>query len=228
MTIQDRLSLYLNSKKLTFRDFERLCNLSNGTAARLRETTRKTTFDRIANSCDLNTDWLLTGEGEMLTESPSNAHEVGRVIDAGDYEDIVSQVEFIPVSAHATFLENLYMPSDSEFDTMSVILTPAERAQIEQYKIFEIDGDSMSPAIRDGALVLAKEVPESRWHYAEGTVIIIYDEYVVIKRITANKILTDNFIELSSDNEAYGKMIVQLSDIRAIYKAKRIISSVIV
>lgn len=66
MTLQDRLSEYLTAKSLSNRDFERMCGLSNGTAARLRNTTRKSTFDRIANYCDLNVDWLLTGEGNML------------------------------------------------------------------------------------------------------------------------------------------------------------------
>lgn len=66
MTLQDRLSEYLTTKSLSNRDFERMCGLSNGTAARLRNTTRKSTFDRIANYCDLNVDWLLTGEGNML------------------------------------------------------------------------------------------------------------------------------------------------------------------
>ena len=76
MTIQDRLSKYLAFKLLKAKDFERVCGLSNGTATRLRETSRQSTFNRIANNCDLNIDWLLTGEGEMLKDSSTNVGEV--------------------------------------------------------------------------------------------------------------------------------------------------------
>ena len=75
--MQDRLKEYLRVKSLTFRDFETMCGLSNGTAARLRQTTRQSTLDRIANACDLNIQWLLTGEGEMLvTNEPRLAPEI--------------------------------------------------------------------------------------------------------------------------------------------------------
>lgn len=74
MTIQERLSEYLKTKSLTNRDFERICNLSNGTAARIRETTRKSTFDRIANTCDLNIDWLRKGEGNMISQVPQKGN----------------------------------------------------------------------------------------------------------------------------------------------------------
>lgn len=67
--IQQRVKQYLKLKNLTHKQFEEMCNLGNGTAARLRESTRKNTLDRIANNSDLNILWLLTGEGEMLKEN---------------------------------------------------------------------------------------------------------------------------------------------------------------
>ncbi len=54
-----------------------MCGLSNGTAARLRESTRQSTLNRIANSCDLNIEWLLTGEGEMLRAQPPGQQASG-------------------------------------------------------------------------------------------------------------------------------------------------------
>lgn len=172
----------------------------------------------------ISRSFLLTGEGPFL-KSNSNAHEIGSVIAIGGTDDIVTLVDYIPVAAHATFIENLITPTTNQFEKFPVILHSDEREEADKYKIFEVDGDSMAPSIYDGAIVLAKEIPESRWHYAEGTVIISFAEYVVIKRIKTNRLLTDNLLILSSDNQKYGQMTVQLSDIRAIYKAKRIISS---
>lgn len=65
--IANRLQEYLKHKNMTAKEFEYITGLGNGTCARITDKTRKTTFDRISKSkIDLNINWLLTGEGEML------------------------------------------------------------------------------------------------------------------------------------------------------------------
>lgn len=166
-------------------------------------------------------DWLLTGEGDMLK---SNVRNMNDVYSASQNDDGVVMVDFVPVSARASFLENLDT-SSYNLEKFPIIPKAAEKAEIDKYKIFEVDGDSMYPTISDGALILAKVVPESSWHYAEGVVVAVFSDFVVVKRIARNELLTSNTLVLASDNEKYGQMTVQLADIRAIYKAKRIISS---
>ena len=175
---------------------------------------------------DVNAEWLLTGEGEMLNPV-SNASEVGGVYSASARDDAAAVVPFIPVSAHASFLETFESSAEADFECMPIIPLKEERQNIGQYKIFEVEGDSMFPTISDGSLILVKEIPESRWHYAEGVVVAVYAEYVVVKRILRNNLLTGDTLILGSDNEKYGQMTVQLSDLRALFKAKRIISSYI-
>lgn len=174
-----------------------------------------------------NLSWLLTGEGNMLNNS-SNAKEMGSVYSVSEKDDEVVTVDFVPISAHATFIENLEINS-SEFDKISFVPnSSAERLDAEKYKVFEVEGSSMSPTLADGALILAKEIPEKSWHYAEGVVVAVYSEFVVVKRVLKNDLLSGNTLVLGSDNEKYGQMTIPLSDIRAIYKAKRIISSDII
>lgn len=161
--------------------------------------------------------------GDMLK---SNAHSLGGgTYAASQYDDNVVMADYVPVSARASFLENLDTPNYSIADKYPIIPNNGERAEIEKFKVFEVEGDSMYPTINNGALILAKIVPESSWHYAEGIVVAVYSDFVVVKRILRNELLTNNCLILTSDNEKYGQMTVQLSDIRAIYKAKRIISS---
>lgn len=199
---------------------------------------------------DWSLEWLLTGKGKSLksehdndqiyqaaysrakedlgTESTlSNASEVGGVYSASARDDAAAVVPFIPVSAHASFLETFESSAEADFECMPIIPLKEERQNIGQYKIFEVEGDSMFPTISDGSLILVKEIPESRWHYAEGVVVAVYAEYVVVKRILRNNLLTGDTLVLGSDNEKYGQMTVQLSDLRALFKAKRIISSYI-
>lgn len=169
--------------------------------------------------------WLLTGEGEML-KGQSNAKEIGGAYVATSQDDEVVMVPFIPISAQASFIDTLTsISNDTWLDTLPVVPTDAERANIDAYRIFEVEGDSMTPTVPNGALVLAQEMPEARWHYAEGVVVIGYAEYIVIKRIEKNRLATDNYLILSSDNPRYGSMQVAFADIRCIYRAKRIISA---
>lgn len=184
-------------------------------------------INKIVVSTGVNKDWLLTGEGEMLKQQ-GNATMVGGVYTVGQRDDEVVMVDFIPLAAHASFVESLD-GSEVEFDRMPIVpFSEAERRDAASYKIFEVSGDSMQPSLTDGAFILVKEIPETQWHYAEGVVVAVYSEFVVVKRVAANRLLTDNCLVLSSDNPRYGDMTVPLSDLRALYKAKRIISSKII
>lgn len=177
----------------------------------------------------LSKSWLLTGEGEMLKQkaetTTGNAKEIGAVYPVTSRDEEIVMIDFIPVSATASFIESLSGGSDPACEKYPVIPRGNERNDINSLRIFEVEGDSMFPTIASGALILAKEIPEKSWHYAEGVVVAVFSEYVVVKRVARNCLLTDNYIVLSSDNEDYGEMTVALADLRGLFKAKRIISS---
>lgn len=174
----------------------------------------------------ISKQYLLTGEGEMLkAEARSNAKTAGGAYQAEQQDDRVLMVDFVPIAASATFIDNLGNSTEPELDKFPVIPQGNEGAGADRLCVFEVEGDSMFPTIPSGALILAKEIPERSWHYAEGVVVAVYDQYLVVKRVARNALLTDNYLLLRSDNPDYGEMLVQLSDIRALYRAKRIISA---
>lgn len=66
MGLQERIREFIHYKSLTPKQFEQITGLSNGAFAKLSDNTRQNTINRISISFpELNTDWLLTGEGEM-------------------------------------------------------------------------------------------------------------------------------------------------------------------
>lgn len=222
--LKDRLLEFIKSQGLTVSAFEAKVGLSNGAVSRTNENMRRRTLDSIVKVFpQLNETWLLTGKGEMLVQS--NAKMVGGTYVVGQKEDEIVMVDFIPVSASASFVESLYGDGNMELDKYPIIPMGNERKNVKNLRIFEVEGDSMYPTILSGSLILAKEIPEKDWHYAEGVVIAIYSEYIVCKRIARNCLMTDNYLVLRSDNESYGEMTIALSDLRGLYKAKRIISS---
>lgn len=172
---------------------------------------------RIENAYGVNAYWLLTGEGEMLKGNG--------ILMGGAQKEIVehiSQIEFISHKATASFVED-YDSDNREKEYIGVVPLPGEILD-DSYKVFEVIGESMLPQIKPFARILVQKIPEPKWHYAEGVVVVVLKDMVLIKRITQNALDTDNWIELSSDNSKYGKKIIQLCDIRAIFKAIRKIS----
>jgi len=70
MSVKERLIEYLNYKKMSARKFELTCNLSVGYIRAIRKSIQPEKISTIATKFpDLNTGWLLTGEGEMLKKS---------------------------------------------------------------------------------------------------------------------------------------------------------------
>lgn len=68
-TLQNRLRRFINYLDLSMRAFEYQCNIKAGTASKMSEKSYSTTFHKIQQAFpQLNIDWLMTGEGEMLLQ----------------------------------------------------------------------------------------------------------------------------------------------------------------
>lgn len=69
---KQRLTQFIEKKRISQRQFERLVGVSSGYFTHLRDAPKELVLQRIFNSFpDLSRDWLLTGEGDMLTPSVS-------------------------------------------------------------------------------------------------------------------------------------------------------------
>ncbi len=65
--MNSRINAFIKYKRISVAEFEKRCGLSNGAVAKMGDNTRRSTVDKISIVFpDLNTVWLLTGEGEML------------------------------------------------------------------------------------------------------------------------------------------------------------------
>lgn len=216
MSLQSRLTEYLSDKSLTFRDFERLCGLSNGTAARLRETTRKSTFDRIAISCDLNINWLLTGEGEMTIDTDKNSErrivgspkEAGRLIPFYDAETTGGYEGRVSSSTEEATLKG-YIQAGGWFNGR-------ETAAIRHV------GDSMIE-YPNGCVLAVREVTERRLLVPGQNYVIETMEYRITKRVQRGS-SPDTIALYSTNQEKYedGRLIyepfeISLEDVRRIF-----------
>lgn len=90
------------------------------------------------------------------------------------------------------------------------------------YIVFQVRGHSMLP-IQDGAIILAKIIPQEKWETAEGLVFVVYGKTLTLKRILKNSLCTTNILTLRADNPIYGQADVQRSEIRGMWQAIRIV-----
>lgn len=67
MSIKNRTKEFIEHKGLTVSGFEEMCNLSNGYVSSMRKGYGQEKLNNVLNKFpDLNRDWLLYGEGEMI------------------------------------------------------------------------------------------------------------------------------------------------------------------
>lgn len=65
-----RIIDFINFLGISVAEFERSCGLSNGTVAKMGDNTRRSTIDKISNKySNLNTVWLITGNGKMIKDT---------------------------------------------------------------------------------------------------------------------------------------------------------------
>lgn len=102
-TVKERLILFVKHLGISQSKFEKHCGLANGYINNIRRSITNDKLQQIAlNYPDLNTGWVLTGEGEMLkTDSPAPTIETQHL-----QELIKTQAETI--SSQKLLIEALY------------------------------------------------------------------------------------------------------------------------
>lgn len=214
---KERLRKYLEYKHLSVREFERLCNLGNGVASRLSKTTTPATIKKIENNSDLNIEWLLTGEGEMLKEQ-SGVSDIE--IKSKDTERNQKLIPFYDIETTGGY-NDLVSSSDTPANITGYVQAGGWFNGNETAAIRHV-GDSMTE-YPNGCILVVKEVVEKRLLVPGRNYVIETSEFRVTKRVQRGT--SSNTIALYSTNsETYpdGRLVyepfeVELEDIRHIF-----------
>lgn len=84
-TVKERLEFFLKSKKISKTDFGKAVGVSNSFVSSMRKSLGPDKIQSIAQTYpDLNIEWLLTGEGEMLKAQSENSVVTGDVSGNGN------------------------------------------------------------------------------------------------------------------------------------------------
>lgn len=80
MDIKSRTYLFVNHKGLTIKKFEELCGLSSGYVSSMRKGFGRGKLNNVLTAFpDLNREWLLYGEGEMLVSKAPTEEKIEEI-----------------------------------------------------------------------------------------------------------------------------------------------------
>lgn len=171
--VKDRLIYFLDAKGVNKSEFGRRVGVSNAFVASIRKSIQPDKLSAIQREFpDLNIDWLLTGEGEMLKGSVVSEPSVSLPDSLrGDV------IPLLPVEAVAGGLQ-LWSRSVELADCEKVI-SPVPGADFA----IRVSGDSMEPEIHNGTYIYIKRINDRAFIPWGNTMVIDTENGVVVKKL---------------------------------------------
>lgn len=211
MSIKQRLTEYCAFKNIAVYKFESLAKLSNGYFNQVKKRPSLDKLDKIKEAFpDLNIDWLLTGEGEMLNSIHNTAPR-----DVSNSNNI-NIVPLLPVSARGGSLGDFVSsvkPEDCE-----KIISPINGVDFAM----PVYGDSMEPEYPNGSTVLIKKINERAFIVWGQTYVLDTCNGSVIKRILPGP--DENSVTCVSLNSEYPPFVVRFEDMFGMYRVLMVLS----
>lgn len=219
MGLKERIIQFIEYKGISVQRFEKEVGLSNAAVSKMGDNTRRATVDKISNCFpDLNPNWLLTGEGEMLNIINRKVNEAYPID-----EPIILRVPLVSQYAQAGYLcgyaDEAYMAS---LPTIPYIVDHEAQGH---YVAFEVKGDSMNDGTEDSILegdrLLCREIMPHLWsdsklHIRKWDFVIVHTEGILVKRIIDHNV-ENHTITIHSLNSIYPDRIINLSEVKQIF-----------
>lgn len=200
MELKDRVLSYCGKKNIALARFEKESKLSNGY---FNQVKKRPSADKIKNIeeafPDLNIEWLLTGEGEMLKTST-----------AEQTETTPYTVPLVPISAQGgSFNDFVVSVKDSDCEK---VISPVRHVDFA----LTVTGDSMAPEYPGGSQVLVRKVNERAFIEWGRVYVLDTCNGTVIKKLNPGR--DDDEVLCVSVNPDYQPFYVKLADVYGLYR----------
>ena len=163
-TVKERLMKFIAYKQIGQTKFEKLAGLSNGYLNQLRKAPGVDKIQMIIGAFpDLNQQWLLTGEGEMLSNKAEN--EQNKPIADEQY----LLVPIIHIDSVGGMHSTNTIAQEPQYIEGYVPFTDAREGDICIIQ----SGDSMTPTCPSGSLLLIRRVENWRQYLGYGNIFVI-------------------------------------------------------
>ena len=162
---------------------------------------------------DLDTAWLITGDGKMIKETPIT--ELKEKVFNSHIE-----VKVVTTKARAGYSDSYY--SDEYLEDMPSVIMEAEAEYHGKYLAFEVDGDSMEPEYHKGDIVICREIKRDLWryklHYDDWDFVIAHGtKGIMLKQIVNHNTETGEIVCHSINTVGHPDFVLNLKEIAFIY-----------
>lgn len=222
MEAWERIQKIMDEEGLNKNSFSKAIGISNNvTITRIineKRSPSRSTCEKIVTAFPkYNLTWILTGEGNMLTDATSL--DEASPID----EPIILRVPLVSQYAQAGYLcgyaDAAYMA------TLPTIPYIVDHEAQGHYVAFEVKGDSMNDgteeAILEGDRLLCREIMPHLWadsklHIRKWDFVIVHTEGILVKRIIDHDV-ENHTITIHSLNSMYPNKVINLADVKQIF-----------
>lgn len=208
--LRERLLQFIKSQHLTISRFESIVGLSNGAVSRTNEKIRPRTLDSIlAAFPQLNRDWLITGDGEMIKE---------------EFPTVLDESNLVPLvnidSVGGTWSQNSIQPSEQYI----IKMIPLPDSRTGDVAILQ-SGDSMTPHIPAGSILQIRKVEEWREYLGYGNVYVLWlkDGRRITKLVKKCETDSRNYVLCCSYNPDFADEELPRSFIQEIWKVVNVL-----
>lgn len=207
-TVKERLLEYLKAKRISQSEFTRKLGVSSTYIGAMRKGIPASKMLAISELYpDLNRDWLLYGEGEMLNSDAAPASNFLR-----DGHEVL----LLPVEAYAGGLQ-MWSQGVRESECQRIV-SPVRGAEFA----IPLRGDSMEPRFHDGCTLLIKKINERAFIPWGHPMVIDTENGVVVKNVypyeTKDPEEAERYIVAKSENVKYPPFKIPTSSIYGMYR----------
>lgn len=203
--VKERLLEYLKAKRISQVEFTRNLGVSPTYVGAMRKGIPAAKLKKIGELYpDLNRDWLLYGEGEMLTTLPQPQERLRE-----EYETLL-----LPVEAFAGGLQ-MWSNGVRECDCRRIV-SPVSGADFA----IPVSGDSMEPRFHDGSTLLIKRINEKAFIPWGHPMVIDTENGVLVKKVypAEEKAEEAEYIVAKSINPNYPPIRIPTASIYGLYR----------
>lgn len=169
---------------------------------------------KLIEAFNLNSNWLLTGEGEMFITDIAEPAPLQIIPQEG--EEIAS-IPFYDIDVMAHIAESLDLKEETPAGVLSI---PGFKDCIACFPVY---GSSMEPKISNGDVIAVSQAVTCDQILWGEIYLVITDAWRVVKTIHPGK--TEEYIILRSINPAYaGDTNLKKKDLRALYLVRGVVS----
>ena len=169
---------------------------------------------KLIEAFNLNSNWLLTGEGEMFITDVAEASPL-QIIPAEGEE--TACIPFYDIDVMAHIAESLDLKEETPAGVLSI---PGFKDCIACFPVY---GSSMEPKISNGDVIAVSQAVTCDQILWGEIYLVITDAWRVVKTVHPGK--TEEYIILRSINPAYaGDTNVKKEDLRALYLVRGVVS----